>query len=279
LQLPKGHRLQVVSGTYTKEKFALVIRVDRNLIRGEEDFHDRNRSLNQTIDTITRNIPAGVSCYRKIANLFACGANLLIAGGTGSGKTSFANSILRELYLTYPNLRIVTIEGVSELKIQHPNNCSLLYSENNSAVGKAQVGDLLDASLRMRPDRLIIGELRGSNVSIFREIIDSGHSGTLATVHASTPSGAINAIANKGSRTKMIESSAEEGFKRELYDHIDGVVMVKKENGLTVIEYIPTKDIPNYTETDNVDKGDHDNDNDYNNNIDLIGVGNAEICA
>jgi type IV secretion system protein VirB11 len=209
---------------------------------------------------------------RGIANLFTHGANLLIAGGTGSGKTSFANALLDELYKSKPDLRILTIEGVAELDVMHKNYCSLLYSENDTAIGKTQVSGLLNASLRMRPDRLIVGELRSDNVSIFNRVIESGHSGTLATIHASTPEGAIDAIANNAVLAGILEFSSKEAYLGELFKSIDGVVMVKKVNHLPVVEYIEAKDIASYT-------NDHGNDNDNNNNIDLIGVGNAEICA
>jgi type IV secretion system protein VirB11 len=255
LILPKGHRIQVVSGSHTKDKFALVLRVNRGIVH-QIDNYDYGK-VKSNISRLHNATNIG-----QIVSIFNSGANLLIAGGTGCGKTSFANSLFAELYKTHPNLRIVTIEGVSELVIPHLNCCSLLYSENNTAVGTTKVSDLLDAALRMRPDRLIVGELRGSNVSVFREVIDSGHSGVLATVHASTAFGAITAITKKAVRANVIESSAEQGFREELMASIDGIVLVKKVNHLPVIEYVAIADIQNHNQNHN-DNNNHIKEENY----------------
>jgi type IV secretion system protein VirB11 len=235
LTMPRGHRIQVVSGINTKSEFAICIRVNRDKTYHLEEY--QYQQLNYTTDTRIINNSS------NIGHLFASGANLLIAGGTGCGKTSLANSLLDELYNNNPNLRIVTIEGVTELRVKHHNHCSLLYSENNSGVGKSNIKDLLKASLRMRPDRLIIGELTTDNISIFSRVIESGHSGTLATIHASTPQGAFDAIIDNLKISGVISDIGAVTFLKKLKETIDGVVMIKKHNHLPVIEYIPTSKI------------------------------------
>jgi type IV secretion system protein VirB11 len=117
--------------------------------------------------------------------------NILIAGGTSTGKTTFLNALIREVP---PEERLILIEDTPELHIRHANSVGLIVAR--SPLGEAQVtaNDLLSASLRMRPDRIILGELRGPEAFAFLRAVNTGHPGSMTSVHADSPQGAIEQI-------------------------------------------------------------------------------------
>ncbi|MGK6321313.1 P-type DNA transfer ATPase VirB11 [Sphingomonas sp. DT-204] len=118
--------------------------------------------------------------------------NVLISGGTSTGKTTFLNALMREIP---DEERLILIEDTPELAIRHPNAIGLLAAR--SALGEARVtaDDLVSASLRMRPDRIILGELRGPEAFAFLRAINTGHPGSMTTVHADSTRGAVDQIA------------------------------------------------------------------------------------
>ncbi len=118
--------------------------------------------------------------------------NILISGGTSTGKTTFLNALIREVP---QEERIILIEDTPELHLHHPNAIGLIAPR--SALGEALVTaeDLLNASLRMRPDRIILGELRGLEAYSFLRAVNTGHPGSMTTVHADSPERAIEQIA------------------------------------------------------------------------------------
>lgn len=117
--------------------------------------------------------------------------NIFISGGTSSGKTTFLNALLKEVDLAE---RLILIEDTPELKIAHENAIGLIASR--SALGEAVVTmeDLLNASLRMRPDRIILGELRGPEAFTFLRAVNTGHPGSMTTIHADSPERAIEQL-------------------------------------------------------------------------------------
>lgn len=109
--------------------------------------------------------------------------NIVSSGATGSGKTTLSNALASMIPL---NERIVTVEDVPELRLPHPNQTNLFYSKGENGVSKLKARDLLEASLRMRPDRVLLAELRGEETFFFiQNVLNSGHPGTITTVHAS----------------------------------------------------------------------------------------------
>lgn len=109
--------------------------------------------------------------------------NILISGGTSSGKTTFLNSLIREIP---EHERLILIEDTAEIRLKHINAIGLIASR--SALGEASVtaNDLVAASLRMRPDRIILGELRGPEALAFLRAINTGHPGSMSTIHANS---------------------------------------------------------------------------------------------
>jgi pilus assembly protein CpaF len=111
-------------------------------------------------------------------------ANIIISGGTGSGKTTLLNTLAS---FVSRNERIVTIEDTAELKLNHPNIVRLQAKPKNSeGAGEKTIHDLLVNSLRMRPDRIVVGECRDSETIDMLQAMQTGHDGSLTTVHANS---------------------------------------------------------------------------------------------
>jgi pilus assembly protein CpaF len=120
--------------------------------------------------------------------------NILISGGTGTGKTTFLNAL--SAYIPESE-RIVTIEDPTEVKLQQPHVVSLeARPPNIDGKGEVAQRDLLRNTLRMRPDRIIIGEVRGSEAFDMLNAMNTGHEGSLSTVHANSPRDALARVEN-----------------------------------------------------------------------------------
>lgn len=118
--------------------------------------------------------------------------NILISGGTGSGKTTLLNILSAEIPA---GQRLVTIEDAAELKLPHDNLIALETRPNNSeGSGQITIRDLLVNALRMRPDRIIIGECRGAEALDMLQAMNTGHDGSLTTLHANSPRDALQRL-------------------------------------------------------------------------------------
>ena len=115
--------------------------------------------------------------------------NIIISGGTSTGKTTFTNAALRAI----PNdERLITVEDAREIDLQHPNRVHLLASKGGQGRANLTTQDLIEACLRLRPDRIIVGELRGAEAFSFLRAINTGHPGSISTLHADTPKWHLN---------------------------------------------------------------------------------------
>lgn len=120
-------------------------------------------------------------------------ANILISGATSSGKTSFLNALSANIVR---NERVVTIEETSELSLALPHVVRLeARRANTEGAGAISVRDLVRAALRMRPDRLVIGEVRGGEAFDMLQACNTGHDGSLCTIHANSPADALSRLA------------------------------------------------------------------------------------
>ena len=121
-----------------------------------------------------------------LKSLVKAGYNIFICGGTGSGKTTFLNALSSWIP---PQERIITIEDNAELQIQGISNLVRMEARNANAEGRLEVSirDLIKTSLRMRPDRIIIGEVRGGEVIDLLSAMNTGHDGSLSTGHGNSP--------------------------------------------------------------------------------------------
>ena len=117
---------------------------------------------------------------------------IVIAGGTSSGKTTLLNAVIKEID---PAERLIVIEDAPEVKLPHANAIGLLATRGDQGEARVDADDLLAAALRMRPDRILLGELRGKEAFAFLRAVNTGHPGSITTVHADSPEGAIDQIA------------------------------------------------------------------------------------
>lgn len=126
---------------------------------------------------------------RLIEDVFKSKKNFLVVGGTGSGKTSFLQSLLQQFS---ENERAVIIEDTQELHLPNPVCCSLLTRQDPSgSVGDVTMDDLLKRALRLRPDRLVIGEIRGAEAKSLLMALATGHDGSFGSMHARTAQEAL----------------------------------------------------------------------------------------
>lgn len=215
-KMPGGHRVQVISGFNTPTKFVMAIRLQRDVRFDINAFNLSEEDKNQIIDFIKNK------------------KTLLISGGTGSGKTSFLNAIIP--YIPDEE-RLVTMEDVPELKVPHRNWAPLIFSANKTGIGQTDINDLLNACLRLRPDRIILGEIRRENAFTFCSAINTGHEGSMATIHANNPKMAIDAVMNRVLLNGDMQESVIQALKRQLIDDIKGVVQLNRTEGGKVKGY------------------------------------------
>lgn len=140
------------------------------------------RGQGWTMDALEQNGMFGPRLADLLRRLVAGRLAFLISGGTGSGKSSLLAALLAA---GDPSDRIVVVEDVRELRIAHPNVVSLQgRSTNVEGAGEVTMVDLVRQALRMRPDRLVVGEARGAEVREFLAALNTGHEGGCGTVHA-----------------------------------------------------------------------------------------------
>ena len=132
-------------------------------------------------------LSSAMSSFLKVAVLQK--KNILVAGGTGSGKTTLLNILSN--YIPYSE-RIITIEDAAELQLQEGNVVSLEARPINSeGKGLVTIRDLVRNALRMRPDRIVVGECRGAEAFDMLAAMNTGHEGSLTTLHANSPRDAL----------------------------------------------------------------------------------------
>jgi len=149
---------------------------------------------NITLETMVRqkNLSAEVAQFLDIAA--RCRVNILISVGTGSGKTTLLNAVSRHVD---SDERIITIEDAVELRLQQPHVVQMESRPPNiEGVGQIAQRELVRNALRMRPDRIIVGEVRGSEAFDMLQAINTGHDGSMSTIHANSPRDALFRLEN-----------------------------------------------------------------------------------
>ncbi len=198
--LPDGSRVQIAAPPATRGPMAIAIRkhlasdlrLDDYVASGA--FAETRRGATRGESEIDLRL-AEMLAAGDIAGMLALAVkarkNILVSGGTSTGKTTFLNALIREIPAEE---RLILIEDTPELHQHHENMIGLLAVRG--ALGEARVSttDLLAASLRMRPDRIILGELRGEEAYTFLRAINTGHPGSMTSVHADSAERAIEQI-------------------------------------------------------------------------------------
>ena len=162
---------------------------------------------------------------QQLAETVRQGGNLLISGGTGAGKTTLANVVAGFIPDTD---RILILEDVAELNIRRRH---VISAEAQLDTHKSQIGfgDLLKAALRHRPDRIIVGEIRGPEARVFLDALNTGHRGSLSTIHANSAGDALRRLAQLAMRGSG--GVALHDVEKECGRSIDLVAHVKNQDG------------------------------------------------
>jgi type IV secretion system protein VirB11 len=199
--LPDGARVQVIAPPATRGPLAMAIRKHVSADLSLADYSAAGAfaetrtgggdSLSDADREIARHQRSG-DLAALLATAVRARKNILIAGGTSTGKTTFLNALLREIP---ERERLVLIEDTPELRLRHPNAVGLLAVKGQLGEARVTADDLLQASLRMRPDRIVLGELRGNEAYTFLRAVNTGHPGSMTTIHADSPAGAIEQLA------------------------------------------------------------------------------------
>ena len=196
-RLPDGSRLQVVAPPATRGPLALAIRRQVAASLSLADYGPDEFADTKTEPEQSRNDEElkGLIGARRFAEALSLAVrtrrNILVSGGTSTGKTTFLNALLREIP---SDERLIVIEDTPELVVDHANCVGLVSVRGELGEATVTTNDLVSASLRMRPDRIILGELRGPEALAFLRAIASGHPGSMTTIHADSPATAIEQL-------------------------------------------------------------------------------------
>jgi type IV secretion system protein VirB11 len=154
--------------------------------------------------------------------------NILVSGPTGSGKTTFTKALIREIPAEE---RLVTIEDAKELVLdRHPNHVRLYYSKDKQGLAKLGPRQLLECCLRMKPDRILLAELRGEEAFDYLRNVNSGHPGSITSIHASSAELAFEQLTLLVKQSRAGQELARSEIKQLLYLLIDVVVQFGVEN-------------------------------------------------
>ncbi len=192
-RLPDGSRVNIIAPPLAIDGCSISIR----------KFSKKSITLDIMIRQ--RNMAENLGKVLKIAA--ACRLNVIISGGTGSGKTTMLNAMS---HLIDPAERIVTIEDAAELQLQQPHVVRLeTRPPNLEGTGEITMRDLVKNALRMRPDRIICGEVRGAEALDMLQAMNTGHDGSMCTLHSNNPREALTRMENMiGMATVNLPSKA-----------------------------------------------------------------------
>lgn len=186
--LPNGARVQFVAPTATRAHWAVAIRrhclLDLPLdayATGPLQPQEKTAAISAEADPI--GFLRGAVLARK---------TVLISGGTSTGKTTFLNALLREVPAEE---RVIVVEDTAEVQLHGPNDLGLIAVKGELGEALINTDDLLQAALRLRPDRILLGELRGKEAVSFLRAVNTGHPGSFSTIHANSTSGALEQLA------------------------------------------------------------------------------------
>lgn len=197
--LPDGARIQVVGPPATRQGTALAIRKHSvsdlslaSLAAGGMFERPEGRHAVEKTDAELRSLLHQGQTREFLGRAVQLKKTIVVSGGTSSGKTTLLNALVKEVEASE---RLLVIEDAPEIRLEHPNSLGLLAVRGDLGEARVGVEELLQASLRMRPDRILLGELRGKEAFAFLRAVNTGHPGSLTTVHADSPAGALDQIA------------------------------------------------------------------------------------
>jgi pilus assembly protein CpaF len=206
--LPDGSRVHIAAPPVTEYGPCITIR------RFPRRYSMDNFIANQTLDA------------RMAHFLNACVAgkqNILISGGTGTGKTTFLNAMIQ---LIPPHERVITIEDTAEIPLVLPNQVKMMSKPRTLGGDAISQRDLVANSLRMRPDRIIVGECRGPEAMDMIQAMNTGHQGSMTTLHANTARDALFRL-----ETLMMSAGIEiplPAIRRQIVNAVQLIIQIKR---------------------------------------------------
>lgn len=238
--LPDGYRIQVVFPPACEAGNVIMsIRKKSDLNWNLDDYEKMGAFSNAAISAIEdkndlilmKLLHSGrIKDFLKHAVRFK--KNIIVSGGTSTGKTTFTNAMLKSIP---PEERLISVEDAREVDLSsQPNRVHLLASKGGQGRAKVNTQDLIEACLRLRPERIIVGELRGAEAFSFLRAINTGHPGSISTLHADTPSMALEQL-------KLMVMQAGLGMEpAEIMSYIKNVVeiVVQLKRGQKGVRFI-----------------------------------------
>jgi len=233
-RLPDGSRVAAVIPPCSLRGVTLTIR----------KFSRRHFEMQDLIAAGTLNQPLA----NRLEDYVLSRKNILISGGTGSGKTTFLNALGRFIP---EDERILLIEDTAEIRMVHANLVRFEARQAQNGLSAVAIRDLLKASLRHRPDRIILGEIRGGEAFDLLQLLNTGHSGTLSTIHASSAKQGLARFTSC-----VLQSGIElpyRAIKTNIGDSLNVVIHVERRPGrrfisevLEINSYDPDADLFDY---------------------------------
>lgn len=211
-RLPDGSRVAAVIPPCSVNGVTLTIR----------KFNSRHFAIADLIRTTTLPESLASELIRHVLER----ENILISGGTGTGKTTLLNALAAYI----PDVqRLVIIEDTAEIQIQKPNLVRFEARREQSGIPAVTIRDLLKATLRHRPDRIILGEIRGGEAFDLLQLLNTGHSGTLSTVHATSAQRGLSRFTSC-----VLQSGIElpyHAIKANIADSLNVIVHIERRPG------------------------------------------------
>jgi type IV secretion system protein VirB11 len=236
--LPGGARVQIVASPATRDGMVMAIRKHVVSDLTLADYARTGAFAHATTppvraDAALRALLDAGEVQGFLAAAVRAGKNIVVSGGTSTGKTTFLNALLKEIPL---DQRLVLIEDAPEIRLIHPNAVGLVAVRGEQGEARVDAEALLQATLRLRPDRIILGELRGAEAFSFLRAVSSGHPGSMTTVHADDPRGAVEQLA-------LMALQAGVNLRRQdVIDHVERVidvfVQLHRQDGVRAVREI-----------------------------------------
>ena len=224
--LPDGERVQVIAPPATRGHLAIAVRKHVVADLTLDDYEHASafaatrtdgKSDAEALNTELRALLDSGQTAEFLRHAVRGRKNIIVAGGTSTGKTTFLNALLKEIPRQE---RLILIEDAAEVQLDHPNAVGLIAVRGENGEARVTAEDLVQASLRMRPDRIILGELRGREATDFLRAINTGHPGSITTLHADSPRGAVDQLS-----LLVLQAGFNLG-RAEIADYVRGIVDV-----------------------------------------------------
>lgn len=244
--LPDGSRIQICAPPATRSFIAVAIRKHNVQNLRLSDYFSAGafsrvgeaalteKAVNRTLTAL---LNAG-DTQEFLAAAVRARKTIVIGGGTGTGKTTFLNAMLQE---APAHERLILIEDTAEIQLSHDNAVGLIAVRGRLGEAEVSPADLVEAALRLKPDRIIMGEIRGAEAMSWLRAVGTGHPGSITTVHANSAKGIAEQLA------LMALMSGVELPRSELIDYVRDIVdifiQLSRRDGVRLVSEIEFKGI------------------------------------